>query len=152
MLERSSRRRKAAVISAALLVAIVTASCSDDGGGGTASSPPANPGCDEVHALQDSLTALTQVDPVSDGTDALKAAATQVGTDLDAAASAVSSELKPSVDQVKTAFDGLASALAGVSSGGGLGEAATAVGASLTQLGHRVDRPDDGGRPDLLAQ
>ena len=121
-------------MSAALLVAIVTASCSGDGGGSDSPSP-ANPGCDEVHALQDSLTALTQVDPVSDGTDALKAAATQVGTDLDAAASAVSSELKPAVDQVKTAFDGLESALAGVSSGGGLGAAATAVGTSLTQLG-----------------
>jgi len=45
------------------------------------------------------------------------------------------SELKPSVDQVKTAFDGLESAIAGVSSGGGIGEAATAVSTSLTQLG-----------------
>ena len=120
------RRRRAVVIAAALLVAIVTASCSDDS---------ESSGCDEVHALQDSLTALTQVDPASDGIDALKAAATQVGTDLDAAASAVSSELKPSVDQVKTAFDGLETALCGVSTAGGLGEAATAVGTSMTQLG-----------------
>ena len=91
------RRRAAAIISAALLVAIMSASCSDDS---------ESSGCDEVHALQDSLTALTQVDPLSDGTEALKAAATQVRTDLDATVSAVSSELKPSVDQVKTAFDG----------------------------------------------
>ena len=64
-----------------------------------------------------------------------KAAATQVRTDLDAAVSAVSSELKPSVDQVKTAFDGLETTLAGLSSAGGLGEAATAIGTSLTELG-----------------
>jgi hypothetical protein len=119
-------RQVGAVIAAALLAAIFTASCSDDSD---------SSGCDEVHALQDSLTALTQVDPLSDGTEALKAAATQVGTDLDAAASAVSSELKPSVDQVKAAFDGLESAIASVSSGGGLGEAATTVSTSLTQLG-----------------
>jgi hypothetical protein len=118
--------RAAAVISAALLVAIMSASCSNDS---------KSSGCDEVHALQDSLTALTQVDPASDGIDALKTAATQVGTDLDAAVSAVSSELKPSVDEVKTAFDGLETTLAGVSSAGGLGEAATAIGTSLTQLG-----------------
>ena len=121
-----SRRRAAAVISAALFVAIMSASCSNDSKSG---------GCDEVHALQDSLTALTQVDPLSDGTEALKAAATQVRTDLDAAVSAVSSELKPSVDQVKTAFDGLESAIAGVSSAGTIGEGATAISTSLTQLG-----------------
>ena len=119
-------RRTAAVIVAALLLAVVTASCSSDS---------ESDGCDEVHALQDSLTALTQVEPASDGIDALKTAATQVGTDLDAAVSAVSSELKPSVDEVKTAFDGLETTLAGVSSAGGLGEAATAIGTSLTQLG-----------------
>ena len=118
--------RTAVVIAAALLVALVTASCSDDS---------ESSGCDEVHALQDSLTALTQVEPASDGIDALKTAAAQVGTDLDAAVSAVSSELKPSVDEVKTAFDGLETTLAGVSSAGGLGEAATAIGTSLTQLG-----------------
>jgi len=121
-----SRRQVAAVISAALLVAVMSASCSSDS---------ESSGCDEVHALQDSLTALTQVNPLSDGTEALKTAATQVRTDLDAAVSAVSSELKHSVDQVKTAFDGLESAIAGVSSGGGIGEAATAVKTSLTQLG-----------------
>ena len=119
-------RRTAVVIAAALLVAVVTASCSSDS---------ESSGCDEVHALQDSLTALTQVDPTSEGVDALKTAATQVGTDLDAAVSAVSSELKPSVDQVKTAFDGLETTLAGLSSAGGLGEAATAIGTSLTELG-----------------
>jgi len=121
-----SRRRLAAVISAALLVAIMSASCSSDS---------ESSGCDEVHALQDSLTALTQVNPLSDGTEALKTAATQVRTDLDAAVSAVSSELKPSVDQVKTAFDGVETAIAGVTSAGTIGEGATAISTSLTQLG-----------------
>src|SRR4029079_8415568 len=117
-----SRRRVAAVISAALLVAVMSASCSSDS---------ESSGCDEVHALQDSLTALTQVNPLSDGTEALKTAATQVRTDLDAAVSAVSSELKPSLDQVKTAFDGLESAIAGVSSAGTIGEGAAPITAAL---------------------
>lgn len=91
--------------------------------------------CDEVDALQDSLTALTQVDPLSDGTDALRSAATDVKTDLEAAASAVSDDLKPSVDQVRASLGDLETALAGIGSGDGLGAAATDVGNALSELG-----------------
>ena len=88
-----------------------------------------------MNALKASLTALTQVEPVSDGTDALRSAATDVRTDLDAAASAVAADLQPAVDQVSTALGDLESALEGVSSDGGLGAAATDVGNALTELG-----------------
>ena len=120
-----------------VLLVLATAACSDSGEGNGGDSPsvsPAASGCDEVNALKGSLTALTQVEPVSDGTDALRSAATDVRTDLDAAASAVAADLQPAVDQVSTALGGLESALEGVSSDGGLGAAATDVGNALTQL------------------
>ncbi len=125
----------------ATLLLLVTAGCSDsDGSGGqTSGESPAvtadTSGCDEVTALKDSLTALTQIDVTSDGTDALMSAAAEVKTDLGAAASAVSSDLQPAVDQVKVGVDDLETALEGVTSGGGLGAAATEVGTALTELG-----------------
>ena len=117
------------------LVVVAAAGCSsnDDGGGGTTSGAPA--GCAEAAALKDSVTALTEVSPVNDGLDALKSAATEVQTDLDATVSAVSSELQPSVDEVKSSFDDLQSTLGGISDAASLGAAATEVGTELTQLG-----------------
>ncbi len=97
--------------------------------------PGQTSGCDEVNALKDSLTSLTEVDPVGEGTDALESAASDVKTDLDAAVSAVGAELQPAVDEVKTSFDDLETALQGVSSAGGLGAAATEVGNALAELG-----------------
>ena len=109
--------------------------CSSDNGDGGASSAAAPPGCAEAASLKDSATALTEISPVDDGLDALKSAAADVKTDLDATVSAVSSELQPSVDEVKSAFDDLESTLGGISDAASLGAAATEVGTQLTQLG-----------------
>ena len=133
-----------------LLVAAAGCSSDDDGGGGSSTSA-APTGCTEAAALKDSVTALTEVSPVNDGLDALKSAATEVKTDLDATVSAVSSELQPSVDEVKSSFDDLQSTLGGISDasetrGGGDGDRHGAHAA-----GHRVDRPLDGHRSGLLA-
>jgi hypothetical protein len=117
----------------AMVLALAGCSDGDESDGGTPTA--ATSGCDEVTALEDSLTTLTQVNPVNDGTGALESAASDVKTDLDAAVSAVSAELQPAVDEVKTAFDDLESALQGVSSAGGLGAAATEVGTALAELG-----------------
>lgn len=121
----------------AIVLALGTAACSDDGDGGssTGATAGATSGCDEVNALKDSLTSLTEVDLASGGTDALESAASDVKTDLDAAVSAVGAELQPVVDEVKTAFDDLETALKGVTSAGGLGAAATQVGNALAKLG-----------------
>ena len=79
----------------AIVLALAAAACSDsgDGSGGTTTAgtggTAATSGCDEVNALKDSLTSLTQVDLTSGGTDALESAASDVKTDLDAAVSAV---------------------------------------------------------------
>lgn len=118
-----------------VILALAATACSNDGDGDGGTPTAATSGCDEVNALKDSLTSLTKVNPVSDGTDALESAASDVKTDLDAALSAVGAELEPAVDEVQTAFDDLESALKGVSSAGSLGAAATEVGNALTELG-----------------
>lgn len=121
----------------AILVALATTGCSESGGdgGGTPAESEAASGCAEATELQDSLTTLTQVDPASDGVDALRSAAAEVKTDLDAAVSAASSNLQSAIDQVQIAFSDFETALEGVSSEGGLGAAATQVGTALRQLG-----------------
>ena len=111
--------------------------------GAACSSEPdtaASQGCAELATLKDSLTALTQVEPVQDGLTALQSSVATVKTDLQSAASAVSEELKPSVDQVQSSFDQLEDALQGVTannraaSATEIGTALTAVGTALTDL------------------
>jgi len=130
--------RRFGLLSIALLVAVALASCSDDGGGDEGDTTEAS-GCEEVDALEDSLTSLTQIEPVDDGMDALESAVAEVRTDLEAAASAVSSDLQPSVDEVQSSFDELETTLEGISSEGGLGAAATEVGNALTQIGTALE-------------
>lgn len=125
----------------AIVLALAATGCSDsdDGSGGTTTAATggtaATSGCDEVSALKDSLTTLTGIDPVNDGTDALQSAASDVKTDLAAAASAVGSDLQPAVGEVQAGFDELETALQGISSAGGLGAAATEIGTALAKLG-----------------
>jgi hypothetical protein len=122
----------------ALLGLFGSACSSDSGTPSPAVSTPA--GCAELATLKDSVTALTQVEPVQDGLNALQSAVASVKTDLQSAAAAVSDELKPSVDQVQSSFDQLESSLQGVTantlaaSATEIGTALTAVGTSLTGL------------------
>ena len=134
--------RRRTIVMVPLLVALlafVSVGCSGSSNSDTPSSSAAS-GCAEAAALKESLTALTNVDPVNDGLDALKSAATNVKTELDATVSAVSSELQPAVDQVKMAFDDLETTLNGISSAGGLGAAATEDRHIPLAVGHRADR------------
>jgi hypothetical protein len=87
-----------------------------------------------VATLKESVTALTQVEPLQDGFDALEASVATVKTDLESAASAVSDELKPSVDQVQSSFDELESSLQGVTTDN-LAASATDIGTALTGVG-----------------
>ena len=130
--------RRFGLLSVALLVAVTVAGCSDNGEGDEGDTTAAS-GCEEVNALEDSLTSLTQIEPVDDGMDALESAVAEVGTDLEAAASAVSSDLQPSVDEVQSSFDELETTLEDISSEGGLGAAATEVGNALTQIGTALE-------------
>ena len=108
-------------------------------------------GCAEAAALKDSVTALTEVSPVDDGLDALKSAAADVKTDLDATVSAVSSELQPSVDEVKSVVRRPA-----VDARRHLGRRESRCGRhggrhAAHAVGYGVDRPLDGHRSGLLA-
>ena len=129
---------------AVLAVLGLGAACSSDSDGGTTPSQTvsasAEQGCSELATLKDSVTALTQIEPLQDGLDALNASVATVKTDLQSAAGAVSADLQPSVDQVQSAFDQLEASLQGVTtdnlaaSATEIGTALTAVGTSLTGL------------------
>ena len=136
-MQHTMRLRSIVVPLMAIVIALATAACGNDGDdrNPTGATSGATSGCDEVKALKDSLSALTQVNPVTDGTDALESAASEVKTNLDAAVSAAGADLQPAVDEVKRSFEDLETALQGVSSAGGLGAAATEVRNALTKLG-----------------
>jgi hypothetical protein len=139
MMQRRSRSVTHGIALFAML-AVVGAACSSDPEAGTTPSPTLSKGCAELAALKDSLTALTQVELVNDGLDALESSVATAKTDLQNAASAVSDALAPSVDQVQSSFDQLESALQGATtdnlaaSATEVGTALTAVGTSLTDL------------------
>ena len=75
---------------------------------------PTDAACEDVAALKSSLEALTKVKPAEDGVSALKTAIADVKTNLDAAEASASPVLKPSVEQVKTAFADLQTAASGL--------------------------------------
>jgi predicted trehalose synthase len=139
MMQRRSRSVTYGIAVFAML-AIVGAACSSDPEAGTTPSPTLSQGCAELATLRGSLTALTQVEPVNDGLDALESSVATVKTDLQNAATAVSDALEPSVDQVQSSFDQLEDALQGVTadnlaaSATEIGTALTAVGTALTDL------------------
>jgi hypothetical protein len=72
----------------------------------TAGEPTAA-ACEDIAALKSSLEALTKVRPGQDGVGALRTAIANVKSNLDTAEASASPVLKPSVEQVKTAFDAL---------------------------------------------
>lgn len=80
------------------------------------------------------MAALAQVKPLQDGVPALQAAIANVQTSLDAAVASASAALQTDVAQVKTAFDGLQTAVAGLSADT-LTQQAPSIVAALTQLG-----------------
>jgi hypothetical protein len=104
----------------------------------SASSPTTTatprPGCADVAALKSSLDALTQVQPLQDGLTALNAAIADVKTKLDVAAASAGADLKPAVDQVKTAFAALQTAVSGVTTDN-LRQKLPAISVALQQLG-----------------
>src|SRR5512132_793797 len=117
MIEGRIRSAAYGVAVLAMLGLVGSACSSSSDTGGTPSptvSTSASQGCAELATLKDSLTALTQVEPVADGLTALQSAVATVKTDLQSAATAVSEALKPSVDQVQSSFDQLENALQGV--------------------------------------
>ena len=101
-------------------------------------SASATDDCADVTALQDSLTALTDVDPLADGTDALNAAIDDVKSDLDAALDSASAELQPQIDDVETAFASLQDAVTGLTADN-LTEKAPEISSALAGLSTAVE-------------
>jgi hypothetical protein len=141
-----ARRSASGAVAVVALVGLL-ASCSPGSAPSTASSPEtaaapttsaqttaaADEACADVAALKSSIDALTEVRPVQDGVTALTTAIANVKTDLDKAEASASEALRPSVQQVKTAFDDVQTAASGLTADT-LKEKAPAIGAALTQL------------------
>lgn len=102
----------------------------------TTASPTAAPttACADVAALKASLEALTKVRPAQDGVTALTTAIADVKTNLDKAEASASPALRPSVQQVKTAFAELQTAASGISTDN-LREKVPAISAALKEVG-----------------
>ena len=88
LMESMTRFAKVGLTLIAILLVLATMGCSDsgEGDGGVSSSASQSAsqsasGCDEVNALKGSLTALTQLNPLSDGIDASRSAVAKVKTD-----------------------------------------------------------------------
>ena len=116
-------RRSASILVAAVALACALGSC----GTPTQTGPPAAPtsaaasptsappaACADVADLKASLVALTEVKPTEDGVAALKTAIANVESNLASTKASTSEMLKPSVEQVKTAFAQLQTAAGGL--------------------------------------
>jgi hypothetical protein len=141
-----------AVAAGVLLVGCGDSSDSSDSSATASSSSPsattssAPEGCADLAALQASAQTLTGIEPLQDGTDALKAALADTKGALDTVLASVSAELQPVVEQVGTAFDAVQTASDGLTADTlteqapgivaalqGLNTALTALGATLSQ-------------------
>lgn len=89
--------------------------------------------CEDVAALKSSLEALTKVRPVQDGVGALRTAIANVKSNLDTAEASASPVLKPSVEQVKTAFDALQTAASGLTADN-VRERAPSIASAMVQV------------------
>ena len=145
-LSRKRRSASAAVAAVALLGAL--ASCGS-GSAPTQTAPPATTAapttaaapttgaapaaCADVAELKASLEALTKVKPAEDGVAALKTAIDNVKSNLGPAEASVSELLKPSVEEVKTAFAELQTATEGLTADN-FKEKAPAIRAAMAHL------------------
>ena len=107
---RSARRRRArtAASSAVLLAAttLLAVSCGDDDGDSNTASV-----CESRDELRTSVTALGDVDILSDGTNGLEAAADDVRSALDGLGQSAEDEFGDEVDAVQAALGDLGDAL-----------------------------------------
>lgn len=134
--EHLRRSVSALAVLAALCGGLAACGSSDSSAGAAASSSPTPSeaaACADVATLETSLASLKDVNLQQDGVDGLTSAIQQVKTDLDAAASSVSSALQPQVQAVSAAFDALQSATSGLSAST-LRSQAPAISAALQQV------------------
>ena len=93
--------------------------------------------------MRTSVDALTNLDVVAEGTNAVRAAVSDVKDDLAAVRSSAGSELRPQVEAVQDAVDELETAVADLDSGG-VGAAVTAAADLATSAGTLLDSLEAG--------
>ena len=133
---RRMRESAAAAAVAAAAVLCLLAGCGSD-------TPPAqntpaattatDAACADGAELKSSLEALTKVEPKEDGVVALKTAIEDVQSKLEPAVASASEVLKPSVEQVKTAFAELQTAASNLTADN-LTTRAPAIRSAMTQV------------------
>lgn len=142
-MKRHHARRPASAVLVGIALVFLASCSSDSTSGSTAATSSAaaptttatpRPGCADVTALKSSLDALTMVRPLQDGLTSLNAAIADVKTKLDAAVASAGADLQPAVEQVKTAFAGVQTAVSGVTTGN-LRQKLPAISTALQQLG-----------------
>lgn len=122
----SGRRRARAALVATILGVVALAGCGDDE---TAQERYCNAG----ESLATSLSALTSLDLIAEGTDGLESAVDQVQDDLDDLQDAASDAAADEVDALDQAVDALDSAISDL--GGDLtADNASAVGAAIGEV------------------
>ena len=134
-----TRRARRSVSAAAAAVALLCALAGCSAGPTQTEAPSSGPtpamtlACADLATLQTSLQALSDVKPAQDGLTALNTAIANVRTSLKAAEASTSEALRPSVDQVKTAFAALQTSVDGLTADN-LRQKGPAVAVALTQV------------------
>lgn len=143
MSTRSPRRAAPGVL--AVVLAFGFTACGSSSESASDSTTPAAPSssaatssapgyCADADALRTSLEALGDVEVRRDGVDALESALADVRTDLDAAATSAAAELKPQLDEVRSAVDAVRTSADGLTTDN-LTQKAPDIVAALRDLG-----------------
>jgi len=134
------RRRYAAGIGA--LVAVAITACSDSGSSSSAAASSSAVVCDAADELRTSLDALSDVQPVEEGTDAVRQAFASVKTDLAQLGTDARDEYAGEVDRVQADADAVQTAVdtaQGAPSAQTLGAVASAIDVLLRDARALVD-------------
>ncbi len=136
MLPRLAARSSVVTLACVVLLCVLVGCGGDSTSTAVRSTPTATvaAGCADASALKASLQALKDVNVRQDGIEALTSALADVSNDLDAAVASASAALEPHVEQVKTKFVALQTAVSGLTTDN-LVQKAPSIKAALSQLG-----------------
>jgi DNA repair ATPase RecN len=144
MPQTRSTKRWLATAGVLAVVLSLAAACGDDdndnGGSSGSDQSSQEDACAQAEDLKNSITDLSNVDLSEEGTNGLDAAFDKIEQNADDLASTVSKDLKPQVDDLKSALRSLETAIANIGDEGGVSTAVDAVQEVLTTAGALVDK------------
>jgi hypothetical protein len=128
------------IVAATALVclAMPLVGCSSDSDSKTSSTTPKDKVCTDKDAVQSSVKDLTSPDVLSGGKSSITAALDKVERNLDALRASAKADLKPQVDDVKSALDQLQTTVRNFGDGSiadDLSDAGSAIGKVSTSAG-----------------